>query len=507
MNALQSMFSLFLICMMIIPLMTLTPFPEQPDFGIFEDASDIGNVRYAGSTQFDPETQTYRLKGSGYNMWYERDEFHFAWKKMSGDFLIRTQLSFIGEGVDPHRKAGVIIRSSLDTSSAYVDIAVHGDGLTSLQFRKSNGALTEQVVSDIDSADVVQLERKGNTFIMSVAKFGNHFISDTLAELDLGEEVYAGIFISSHNPDVVEEAEFRNVRIIKPANADFVPYQDYIGSNLEVMTVENGHRKILHQSSESLQAPNWTPDGKTLIYNSNGLLYTYDLADGEIAELNTGFATNNNNDHVISSDGSRMGISHHSEDHEGHSIIYTVPLEGGNPDLVTEKGPSYLHGWSPDDQFLIYTAGRNGQYDIYKIPVKGGEEIQLTNEKTLDDGSEYAPDGKYIYFNSMRTGKMEIWRMKPDGNNPEQITDDEYNNWFPHISPDGKWMVYLAFPADIDPADHPFYKHVTLKLMPAEGGDARVIAYVYGGQGTINVPSWSPDSKRIAFVSNTKYPL
>lgn len=487
--------------------MTFSPIPVQSNVGIFEDATDVGNVRHAGSTQFDAETQTYRLKGSGYNMWFDRDEFHFAWKKMSGNFLLRTQLSFIGEGVDPHRKIGVIIRSDLDTSSAYVDIAVHGDGLTSLQYRKTKGGITEQVVSDVEAADVVQLERKGDTFIMSVAKFGNHFTSDTLAEIDLGDEVYAGLFITSHNPDVVEEAEFRNVRMIKPAADDFVPYQDYIGSNLEVMTVEIGHRKILHQSPESLQAPNWTQDGENLIYNSNGLLYKFNLKNGEISEFNTGFATNNNNDHVISFDGSRMGISHHSEEHEGQSIIYTVPLEGGTPTLVTEKGPSYLHGWSPDDKFLTYTAGRNGQYDIYKIPVEGGDEIQLTNQATLDDGSEYAPSGEYIYFNSMRTGKMEIWRMKPDGSNPERLTNDEFNNWFPHISPDGKWMVYLAFPADIDPADHPFYKHVTLKLMPADGGEAKVIAYVYGGQGTINVPSWSPDSKKIAFVSNTKYPL
>jgi Tol biopolymer transport system component len=273
------------------------------------------------------------------------------------------------------------------------------------------------------------------------------------------------------------------------------------------MNVESGHRKILHSSTESLQAPNWMPDGESLIFNSNGLLYNFNLQSSKITEINTGFATNNNNDHVISFDGSRMGISHHSDTHEGLSLIYTLPLEGGEPTLVTENGPSYLHGWSPDDEYLTYTAERNSKYDIYKIPTNGGAEIQLTNEPTLDDGSEYSPDGEYIYFNSMRTGKMEIWRMKPDGSNPEPLTNDKYNNWFPHISPDGKWMVYLAFPADINPADHPFYKQVTLNLMPAEGGEPKVIAYVYGGQGTINVPSWSPDSKNIAFVSNTQYPL
>lgn len=502
----SSQASLFLISivMFTLPFIASKSTHEQPELGIFEGASDIGNVRHAGSTLYDANSQVYKLKGSGYNMWYNRDEFHFTWKKMSGDFLIRAQVNFIGEGVDPHRKMGVIIRSGFDTSSAYVDIAIHGDGLTSMQFRRTQGEMTEQIESDLEAPDVIQLGRKGDSYYMSVAKFGEHFVTDTLTNLELDNEVYAGLFISSHNPDVVEEAEFRNVRIIRPAADDFIPYQDYIGSNLEIMEVKSGHRKILHTSEESLQAPNWTSDGKQLIYNSNGLLYTYNLDDGKISEINTGFATNNNNDHVISFSGTRMGISHHSEDHDGLSLIYTLPLEGGTPELVTEKGPSYLHGWSPDDEYLTYTAERNGQFDIYKIPAKGGSEIQLTDEPTLDDGSEFSPDGEYIYFNSMRTGKMEIWRMSADGTNPEPLTDDEYNNWFPHISPDGKWIVYLAFPANIDPADHPFYKHVTLNLLPVDGGKPKVIAYIYGGQGTINVPSWSPDGKSIAFVSNTR---
>ena len=152
----------------------------------------------------------------------------------------------------------------------------------------------------------------------------------------------------------------------------------------------------------------------------------------------------------------------------------------------------------------LYTrGGRNNNYDIYKIPVKGGAEIRLTADTALDDGPEYSPDGKYIYFNSVRTGRMQLWRMKPDGSGQEQLTFDDYNNWFPHISPDGKWIVFLSFLNDINPNDHPFYRHVYLRLMPVNGGQPKVIAYLYGGQGSINTPSWSPDSKKIAFVSNS----
>jgi TolB protein len=230
-------------------------------------------------------------------------------------------------------------------------------------------------------------------------------------------------------------------------------------------------------------------------------LCRFDLAMKQTSIINTDFAIRNNNDHVLSFDGTMLGISDQSG---GQSAVCTVPLAGGTPKRMTPLTPSYLHGWSPDGKFLVYTGGRTNKYDIYKILSDGGgQEIRLTDSEGLNDGPEYTPDGKYIYFNSTRGGKMQLWRMKPDGKDQEQVTNDEYNNWFPHISPDGKWIAFLSFPKDIDPKDHPYYKQVYLRLMPVEGGVPKVIAYIYGGQGTINVPSWSPDSKRLAFVSNT----
>jgi TolB protein len=151
----------------------------------------------------------------------------------------------------------------------------------------------------------------------------------------------------------------------------------------------------------------------------------------------------------------------------------------------------------------VYAGQRDGVFDVYKISADGGEEIRLTNTPGVDDGPEYSPDGKYIYFNSARTGRMQLWRMRPDGSEQTQLTNTPFNNWFAHVSPDGKWIASIAFPPDIPADDHPFYKHVMLTLMPIEGGPSRVIAYLYGGQGTINVPSWSPDGKRLAFVSNS----
>jgi TolB protein len=483
------------------PFLLSSVYSQVPALGLFTNHTDVGNVKHRGTVVYDKDVDQYEISGSGKNIGLDHDSFSFLWRKMEGDFILTARASFVGTGIDPRRKIGWMIRSTIDPGSAHVNAVVHGDGQGFLQFRKTAGANTGEIKSPVSGADIIQLEKKGNTYIMSVARFGDLFVSEQV-DLQLGNEVLVGLFVCSSNNEVKETGVFENVRIVVPFNPSLTPSRRYIGSHLEVMDVETGSRKIVYSHPESLQAPNWTPDGRYLIYNHNGLLYNFDLATRKPTVINSDFANRNNNDHVISFDGKMLGICHQSVEDQV-SIVYVMPIRGGVPRRVTPKGPSYLHGWSPDGRFLVYTGRRDGEYDVYKISVEGGEEIRLTTAKGLDDGPEYSPDGKYIYFNSVRSGSMEIWRMKPDGSDQEQITNDDLNNWFPHISPDGKWIVYLTYNKDVDPEAHPFYKHVYLRLMPAHGGESRVIAYLYGGQGTINVPSWSPDSKKIAFVSNS----
>lgn len=477
--------------------------------GIFDNQSDIGPVKHPGTALFDATAQRYTLTGSGANVWGTHDEFHFVWKKMTGDFILRANVAFIGKGVEAHRKIGWMVRSSLDTNSKQINAVVHGDGLTSLQFRKAISGITEEMKSTLTHADVIQLERRGNSYTMSVAHKGETFVSEKLDDFDLGDDVYVGIFICSHNADVTEKATFDNVRIVVPAGKKLVSYRDYLGSSIEILDIEKATSKIIYQIPNSLQAPNWTKDGKSLIYNRDGKLYNFDLATGTPKEINTGVANKNNNDHVISFDGKMLAVSSGNGE-KGASVGFTVPIGGGEAKQITPTGPSYMHGWSPDGKYIVFCGDRNGNFDVYRIPSKGGPEVRLTDAKGLDDGPEYSPDGKYIYFNSVRSGLMQVWRMKADGSEQTQLTSDDFNNWFPHVSPDGKWIVYITFMKDeVAPGDHPFYKHVYLRVMPVGGGPSRVVAYLYGGQGTINTPSWSPDSKRLAFVSNSSllYPV
>ena len=476
---------------------------SQQKTGYFDGNEDVGNPIKKGTATYNAETQEYTMSCGGKNMWANDDQFRFLWKKIKGDFMISATVRFIGAGVDPHRKIGIMARNNLTANSPYADACVHGDGLTSLQSRHADTAQTLQVILPTNGGVHIELQRTGNIFTFSSATSGENYKTAT-KELVLNDEVYAGLFICSHNENVVEQAVFSNVRVTIPPEKNWVPYRDYIGSHLEVMDVSTGHRKILHSATNSLQAPNWATDNKCLMYSSDGLLYRYDLKTGVVSKINTGPVNDLNNDHVLSMDGKMFGLSNHLGN---RSTIFIMPAEGSdNPVQITSDSlaPSYLHGWSPDKKTLIFTGRRKEKWEIVAIDIATKKEKLLTNNNYLDDGSEYTPDGKWIYFNSARTGTMKIWRMKPNGSNQEQVTFDEYNDWFPHISPDQKWIVYLSYPKDIDPTSHPFYEKVYIRLMPYSGGVPKNIAYVFGGQGTINVPSWSPDSKRIAFISNTQ---
>ncbi len=471
-----------------------------PSVGVFEGHGDVGAVLHAGSVEYDAAKKTYTISGSGENMWSTEDAFQFVWKKVSGDVTLTADISFLTTTGNEHKKAVLILRQSLDGDSVYADVALHASGLTSLQFRDEKGALTREIQANISAPKRLRIAKRGDYVYMSLAAGGEPQPAGGWLRIPLQGAFYVGLGVCSHDKDVVEKVVFSNVELMQapPAEAG----KPGLYSSLETISLDSTDRRVAYLAHGRFEAPNWTRDGKAFLFNRDGRIERLAVGSDKSVTIDTGIANRCNNDHGISPDATELAISDNSQgDHE--SQVYLVPIAGGAPRRITRKSPSYWHGWSPDGKTLAFVGQRNGDFDIYAIPAAGGEETRLTTAKGLDDGPEYSPDGKYIYFNSERTGHMQIWRMKADGSEQEQVFSDGLNNWFPHISPDGKWMVFLTYGADV--TGHPENKDVMLRLLSLDPktNDKKisVLAKLFGGQGTINVPSWSPDSTEVAFVS------
>ena len=340
----------------IVSLAHLSASGQGAALGQFEGHGDIGAPKIAGTAVYNAVSQEYDLSAGGVNMWAQKDEFHFVWKRMTGDFILQARVELLGKGVDPHRKVGLMVRPSQDADAPYVDGMVHGDGLTSLQFRRTKGAITEQVESAVKGADIIQIERKGQTYIFSAAKFGEPFTNSQVADVNLGDDVLVGLALCSHNGDVTERAVFKDVRLVRPMKDGFKPYADYIGSVLEILDVQTGTKQVIYRSEQPFEAPNWTTDGAALIYNTSGRvegrgrLHRFDLLTRQ--------PTRHRHRHQQpQQQRPRALVRRHDARHQRPeharatgSTIYTVPVGGGTPKRITQLAPSYLHGWSPDGE-------------------------------------------------------------------------------------------------------------------------------------------------------------
>ncbi len=281
-------------------------------------------------------------------------------------------------------------------------------------------------------------------------------------------------------------------------------------SNVTVYDLTTKTAKVIYSADTTIEAPNWSPDGKYLLVNSKGKLWrlpTDVSGSKQLEEINLNGLEKCNNDKSISPDGKLIALS--SSGRAKGSQVFTVIAEGGEPKMIVPETPSYFHAFSPDGAFLAFVAQRNGHFNLFRVPVGGGEQERLTSKPSYDDGPDYSPDGKWIYFNSDRSGGWDIWRMPAAGAGErdhlaQQVTKDELEDWFPHCSPDGRWLLFLSFPKGT--AGHNGHSDVELRMIPLPGKNisgAQILSVTkfFGGQGTINVNSWSPDSNKFAFVS------
>ena len=472
--------------------------------GIFEGQTDVGQVTPPGRATFDEAHEVYRVDAAGANMWSTVDGFHFLWKKVSGDVSLTAAIAFPSSSgsPDPHRKAVLMFRHTLDADGVYADAAQHGSGMTALQYRRERGATTQDIELNIESPRQIRLEKRGDTITMFLSNHGEplHQVGASI-KLHFEGEFYAGIGVCSHNNGVVETAAFSNVKLEtlmpQPDSASQTLY-----STLQTIGIEDNFRRaiVVATGQGRMEAPNWSRDSKTLIFNRDGHIWTIPADGGTATILNTGAATNCTGSHGLSPDGKWLAISC-SMLGKPETRVYIVPSAGGEPRLLTENPSSYFHSWSPDGKAIAFTRpNHSGGGNILSIPVEGGAETALTTGSGISDDPDYSADGKWIYFNSDRAGGlMQIWRMHPDGSDEEQVTSDNFNNWTPHPSPDGKSILILSYDKDVK--GHPTNIDVTLRILTVPDGKIRNLVNIVGGSGSDNVPNWAPDGTHLAFVS------
>lgn len=477
---------------------------SSKSFGAFEGQADVGVVSPPGSATYFAAKDVYTIQAAGANMWSTTDAFHFAWRKMSGDAALTANITFAGsEGTpDPHRKAVLIFRQTLDADGVYVDVAQHGSGMTALQYRREPGATTQDIELNAESPQRIRLEKRGDAFTMFLSNHGEalHQVGASI-KLHLTEPFYAGIGVCSHNPAREEKAMFWNLKMETPQTETNVG-KPALYSTLQTIGIEDNFRRamVIATGPEKMEAPNWSRDGKTLFFNRDGHIWTIPAEGGSPTILNTGTATNCTGSHGLSPDGKWLAISC-STPGKPETRVYIVPSNGGEPRLLTENPSSYFHSWSPDAKTILFTRpNHTGGGNILSIPLDGGTEKPLTTGSGVSDDPDYSADGNWVYFNSDRGGgPMQIWRMRPDGNGAERVTSDEFNNWTPHPSPDGKSILILSYDKSV--IGHPANRDVALRILNVSDGRIRILVNIVGGAGSDNVPNWAPDGTHFAFVS------
>jgi TolB protein len=483
---------------------------HSAELGAFAAQSDIGLVTPGGEARYSAANDTYTLTGAGANTWYHVDDFHFLWKKLSGDVALTAEIRFppvtYHHDPDPHRKGILMFRQSLDSGGIYADAVVHGSGMSALQYRRERGANSEDIELNTDAPQLVRIEKRGDAFTLYLSLKGEplHPVGASIA-LHLKAPFYVGLGVVSHDVDTVDQVEFRHVRLqTLPPLAPSAPRLHY--STLRTIQTEDQFRRavVIRTGTALMQSPNWLPHNPDIyVYEGGHVLaipYLDPAAGGTPRIIATGALVDCSGNYGLSPDGRSLAVSC-AQAHGGAHQVYVLPAGGtGTPLQVTHGAQSFFHAWSPDSRTIAFTRGSASKADIFTVPAAGGEARQLTHD-TINDGPDYSADGKFIYFDSSRSGQLQIWRMRSDGSAAEQITADDCRNSSPHLSPDGKSLAFLAQPPGSDDA----IGAAAIKIVTLSDGLIRTLTQLQGNRDSFSMYGWG-DDHHVAFVSYNLLP-
>jgi TolB protein len=478
--------------------------------GAFPGQSDVGGVTTPGTAGYDAAADRYTLTSAGANTWYHVDAFHYLWIKTSGDWTLTAEISFPPPAYrhepNPHRKGILMFRQSLDAGSAYAAFAVHGSGLTALQYRQERGANTQDVEINIDLPKTVRIEKRGDLFTTFLSLHGEplHAVGAS-TQLRLQSPFYVGLGALSHDVNTTDTVQFAHVSLRRPDVAN--SRHPVLYSTLQTLQIEDQFRRatVIRNVPGFMQSANWAAGGKTLYVDEGGHLERIAILDPPAEAVPQPIAVGKlvdcSGNYGISPDGKWLAVSCR-ESPQGLHQIYLLPADGGDAVRTLTHGAqsSFFHAWSADSWTIAFTRGSASKADIFTIAAAGGAESRLTRD-ALNDGPDFSPDAAYIYFDSSRSGTTQIWRMHVDGSQPEQITDDEYQNSSPHVSPDGRHLAFLSQPANAGSG----IGDAALKIIAFDDGLIRTLVNFQGDRGSFAMYCWG-DLNHLAFISYQRQP-
>jgi TolB protein len=478
---------------------------QRAELGEFAAQSDIGLVSPAGDARYSAANDTYTLSGAGANTWYHVDDFHYLWKKLSGDVALTAEIHFppvaYHHEPDPHRKGILMFRQSLDSGGIYADAVVHGSGMSALQYRRERGANSEDIELNTDAPQSVRIEKRGDAFTLYLSLKGEplHPVGASIA-LHMQAPFYVGLGVVSHDVDTVDQVEFRHVRLqTLPPLTPGAPRLRY--STLLTLQTEDQFRRaaVIRTGTALMQSANWLPhDPDIYVHEGDRMLaipYLDPAAGGVAKSIDTGSLVDCSGNYGRSPDGRWLAVSCAQAHGGAHQVYLLASSGGGAPLQLTHGAQSFFHAWSPDSRTIAFTRGSASKADIFTVPASGGEARQLTHD-TINDGPDYSADGKFIYFDSSRSGQLQIWRMRADGSAAEQITADDRRNSSPHLSPDGKSLAFLAQPPSADDS----IGAAAIKVVTLSDGLIRTLTQLQGNRASFSMYGWG-DNNHIAFVS------